>query len=238
MVDTSELTQSGVVDKLEELLEKRLLQRHYRPAREEKFTFWYRFMYDLQAFSMHCLFRTRYHHLPRALADAPFILIANHNSMIDPLLIAYPCKRYQIRFLGKKELVKNPILHFLFTHMRMIAVDRHNMDMHAMRACLKTLQEKHPLGIFPEGTRHKEGVMEQMEGGTAMIALRSGAPLLPVYIAGKARLWHTTHCYFGTPIPYADLAKHGINRDACDALDRRITETYRELAEEHERALR
>ena len=57
----------------------------------------------------------------------------------------------------------------------MIDVDRHNMDMAALRACLKTLREGHPLGVFPEGTRHKEGVMEHMESGIAMIALRSGA---------------------------------------------------------------
>ncbi len=234
IVDTSELTQSGVVDELERLLEKRLQAIRYRPAREEKFTFWYRLMYNIQPFSMRFLFRTRYHHMTRALADAPYILIANHSSMIDPLLIGYACKRYQIRFLGKKELVKNPILKFVFSHMRMIAVDRHNMDMQAMRACLKTLKEGHPLGIFPEGTRHKEGVMEQLEGGTAMMALRSGTPLLPVFIAEKPKLWRMTDCYIGAPIPYDDLAARGINRDTCEALEKRITETYREMMTEHE----
>lgn len=143
----------------------------------------YRAARVVAAFLLTCLSPVTYHHLERAQLDAPYILISNHNSLMDPLLVAWKCYRYQIRFLGKKELVKNPLLRWLFQKLLMIDVDRHNMDMAALRACLKTLREGHPLGVFPEGTRHKEGVMEHMESGIAMIALRSGARLLPAYIA-------------------------------------------------------
>lgn len=97
-----------------------------------------------------------YHGLENVQCDAPYILISNHNSMVDPILIAWGCFRYQIHFLGKKELESVPILRWLFNKLDMIPVDRHNMDMHAVRACLKTLKEGHVLGIFPEGTRTKK----------------------------------------------------------------------------------
>ncbi len=64
-------------------------------------------------------------------------------------------------------------------HLHMIPVDRHHSDMEAMRACLRVTKAGGVLGIFPEGTRHKEGIMEHIESGVALIALRSGVPLIP-----------------------------------------------------------
>lgn len=81
---------------------------------------------------------------------------------VDPILIAWGCFRYQIHFLGKKELESVPILRWLFNKLDMIPVDRHNMDMHAVRACLKTLKEGHVLGIFPEGTQ----AQKRRDGGS------------------------------------------------------------------------
>lgn len=115
----------------------------------------------------------------------------------------------------------------------MIDVDRHNMDMAALRACLKTLREGHSLGVFPEGTRHKEGVMEHMESGIAMIALRSGARILPAYIAGKPGLFRRTHVYYGLPFSVKDIAARGVNREACQEVMERIQQVYAALEKEH-----
>jgi len=157
------------------------------------------------------------------------------NHMFDPMLIAVPVYRYHVRFLGKKELTKNPILKWCVDHLLMIPVDRHNMDMAAVRASLKTLKEGKVLGIFPEGTRHKEGVMQDMESGAAMIALRSGCRMLPAFISQKPKLFSRTHVYFGDPLPVKDIAAKGINKDACDELSDRIAAAYRELIKEHEK---
>ena len=68
--------------------------------------------------------------------------------------------------------------------------------------------------------------MDEIEGGVAMIALRSGAPLIPMYITPKFRMLHRTDCYVGEPIPTDDLRAQGIDRDTCQALLERITATY------------
>ena len=85
------------------------------------------------------------------------------------------------------------------------------------------------LGIFPEGTRHKEGIMEHVESGVALIALRSGVPMIPLYIGGKPRLFRRLDVRVGDPIVMDDLRERGVNRDTCEELLARITETYRAL---------
>ena len=85
------------------------------------------------------------------------------------------------------------------------------------------------LGIFPEGTRHKEGIMEHVESGVALIALRSGVPMIPLYIGGKPRLFRRLDVRVGDPIAMDDLRERGVNRDTCEELLARITETYRAL---------
>ncbi len=237
IVDTSNMMQAQAVEAIGALIEPKVesMLGQTKPAKPEKerFSWTYRAAVWLSGALFCTLFPIRYHHAQRALIEAPFILIANHNSMMDPLVAGWKCRDYQLRFLGKKELVKNPVLKALFTNMRMIPVDRHNMDMTAVRACLKTLKEGHPLGIFPEGTRHKQGVMQDLESGVAMIALRSGAPMLPVYITGKPQWFRAVHCYYGEPIPTAQWAKDGIGKENCEALLAAIRQVYAELVAEH-----
>ena len=161
--------------------------------------------------------------------EAPYILMANHTTMLDPFMMAAAIPQYQIRFIGKKELWKVPPFAWFANNIRAIPVDRHNTDMEAMRACMRVTREGHVLGIFPEGTRHHKGLMTELESGVAMIALRSKVPLVPVYIAGKLGLFRTLHVYVGKPIMMDDLRENGINTESCQALLGRITETYAHL---------
>lgn len=232
IVDTSYLTQEQVV---EDVLRRVKLKLGRMPKAAEPFTPMYRAARAAAAFLFSWLMPVTYHHIERVQLDAPFILLANHNSLLDPMAVGWKCYRYHIRFLGKKELVKNRFGRWLFQKLLMIDVDRHNMDMAAMRACLKTLREGHVLGIFPEGTRHKAGVMESMETGIAMIALRSGAPLLPAYISDKPRLFRRAHVYYADPVYVKDIAQKGVNKEACAEVMERINAAYHVLTAEHER---
>lgn len=230
IIDSSYLTQEQVVDNMVRRIQ---LKQGQRPQPEEKLSGTYRFARGVAWLLCHIFMPVTYHGLENAQEDAPYILISNHNSMVDPILIAWGCFRYQIHFLGKKELESNPILHWFFNKLDMIPVDRHNMDMHAVRACLKTLKEGRVLGIFPEGTRHKKGVMEDLESGIAMIALRSKAPLVPAYMSAKPRLFRRIHLYYGAPIQTAALAEKGINKETCDELLENIRQCYRDMAQKY-----
>lgn len=186
------------------------------------------------------LFKTflpvKYHHRERLAIDPPYILIGNHTSLMDPVIMGVGVKKHQVRFIGKKELWKNPIIAKIFTSMNMIPVDRHNSDMEAMRACMRVTREGGILGIFPEGTRHHEGLMTEMESGIGLIALRSRVPLIPVYIAGKVGLFRRLHVYVGEAIPTEDLREEGVNTDTCRKLMERITEAYAQMHKVHLKA--
>lgn len=232
ILDSSQMTQTQVVQNIVRTVRYRQGQK---PKPEEKFSPIYRFA----RFVAGCLFNTimpiRYHNAEYAQQDAPYILISNHNHMLDPLIVGYKCYRYQIRFLGKRELTKSKFLEWVFKAVWMIPVDRHNMDMSAIRACMKVLKDGKPLGIFPEGTRHKESVMQDIESGIAMMALRGGAQLVPAYITGKPKLFKRMDVYFGQPISLTEVAKKGIKKETCDEVLTIIKDTYQEMVAAHEK---
>ena len=232
ILDSSELTQEQVVDEIVRRVKMRLGQK---PKPAEPFNWVYALAVKVLRAVFALFFPVRYHNIECAQMDAPYILIGNHSHFSDPILLALAIYRYQLRIMGKKELMNNRLFAWFAKQIDAISVDRHNMDMGAIRASLKTVKEGHVLCIFPEGTRYKEGIMEDIESGASMIALRSGARLLPAFIAGKPRLFRTTHVYFHEPVSVKDIAAKGINKEACDAVSERITGIYREMIAVHEK---
>ncbi|MBR6571428.1 MAG: (d)CMP kinase [Clostridia bacterium] len=232
ILDSSELTQEQVVD---DIVRRVNLKLGKKPKPDGEIDGFYRFARAVVAFVLRVFFPVKYHNVERAQLDAPYILIGNHSHLLDPFLIGVPIYRYQVYFLSKKELRSSRVIAWLLDKLQAISVDRHNMDMGALRACLKTLKDGRVLGIFPEGTRHKEGVMQDLESGVSMIALRSRARILPAYIAGKPRLFRTTHVYFHDPVSIADIAARGVNKETCDEVTQRIAQIYREMVEHHEK---
>lgn len=161
----------------------------------------------------------------------PYIYIGNHKSWLDPVYMAYSVKKEQITFLAKKELFEIPALGKILQKIGMIPVDRNHSDMKAVRACLNALKSNEILGVFPEGTRHKKGVMEDVEGGIALIALRSQAPVIPIYLPHPIRAFHKNVCYIGAPIETQDLIEQGIGKETTEALVKRISDTYQIMKE-------
>ena len=107
-----------------------------------------------------------------------------------------------------------------------------NSDMAAMRLCAKTLRDGYVLGIFPEGTRHHKDLMEEVETGAAVLALRAKVPILPVYIESKPRFLRVNHVYIGEPMDISDLCAQGFNTEVVEALCSRIRDTFFELRKE------
>ena len=181
----------------------------------------------------HTLLPVRYHGMEKLRdREAPYVLIANHVHALDPIVVAYPVKRYQCVFLAKKELAKNAFIERLLKKLHCILVDRHNTDMEAMRACMKTLRNGQVLIIFPEGTRHHVGQMEKIENGASLIVMRGKAPVVPVYIDRPLRLLRPVHAWIGDPIPYDDLLEKGINVETCEEMNERMRETFRKMIAE------
>ena len=202
------------------------------PIRDKK-SIIYEIIRILALIVFHTLMPVKCHDREKLDAEAPYVMISNHRHALDPVALAMFIPGRQVIFLGKKELGKNKLVNSILSRAHCILVDRHNTDMNAMRACMKAIKNKRILMIFPEGTRHHEGEMEQIESGASLIAMRSKAPIIPVLITRKLAFFRCTHLYVGDPIPYDDLLEQGINAETCEQMNDRFRETFRGMLKEH-----
>ncbi len=162
--------------------------------------------------------------------DSPYIIVSSHQSVLDPVLIAVHNKWHQIRFLGKTSLRDFFLMRWIVDGLGMIAVERNASDISAMRSCLKVLKANHVLGIFPEGTRKKTHELNDLASGVGLIALKSQAPLIPVYFDRKPRIFRRTNIYVGSEIMFEDLIPLGTSKDACLMLMNRIRSAILDLS--------
>jgi 1-acyl-sn-glycerol-3-phosphate acyltransferase len=127
--------------------------------------------------------------IPRA---GPLIIASNHASNLDvPIIGAWLIPRLgrRIHWLGKKELFDWPIVGWVAAHSGVHPVDRGAADVEAFRLAQRILGEGHALFVFPEGTRSPDGSLQEARDGIALLALRSGAPVVPIGIAGSHGVW-------------------------------------------------
>ena len=95
------------------------------------------------------------------------------------------CAEGASTYAQRKELFENRFMNRVMTWLGAFPVSRGESDLSAMRTSLKLLADGEALGIFPEGHRYVDGEMHEFGNGLALIALRSGAPVVPAYIQGS-----------------------------------------------------
>ena len=157
--------------------------------------------YDMLAPMASFLHPIRVEGLENIPKDEPVVLCPNHSSNWDPILLICALGReVNLRIMGKNQLFKIPILRTVLRKMGVFPVDRGNSDIGAVNFCIQALRDGSMLLVFPEGTRVRGKKKDvRPKGGIAMIAIRSGAKLLPVYIGVKKRLFSKVPILFGKP---------------------------------------
>ena len=117
------------------------------------------------------------------------IIASNHLSSADPAMIASAIYPRSPRYMSKVELFqKEPVIGYLFALSGGFPVRRGRGDRAALREAERLLEAGAALGMFPEGHRSTTGAMMEGHTGTALLALRSGAPVAPVGIWGSEHL--------------------------------------------------
>ena len=115
--------------------------------------------------------------------EGPLIVASNHLNNADPPMIALAMPRYPT-YMAKREMTTWPILGPAFRAFGAFPVRRGGADLSALRAATEMVNSGEMLVMFPEGTRSRTGGLTKGHPGTAFIALRTGAPILPVAVTG------------------------------------------------------
>ncbi len=163
--------------------------------------------------------------------DGPVILAANHASNLDAVVIGswlIPRLGRRIQWLGKKELFAWPLVGWAARNGGVHPVDRDAADVEAFRLARRILDDGQILFVFPEGTRSPDGTLQQARDGIALLAIRTGAPIVPIGIAGSHKVWpkgqrfphpggHVT-VRIGVPFRPADLLPPDTDRRTAKGL--------------------
>jgi 1-acyl-sn-glycerol-3-phosphate acyltransferase len=166
------------------------------------------------------------HHVPVA---GPVLLVSNHSSVLDPPFVGGVSPR-QMSFLAKAELFTIPGFGRLIHALNARPVRREGADAGALRAALRVLEAGGALLVFPEGTRGEEGTLREPKSGAALLAVLSGAPVVPVFVRGSGRAWPRGRrlprpakvvVSFGPPLRFERVAGAG-KKEYYDAVSREM----------------
>lgn len=173
--------------------------------------------------------------MPRVPRARPMMIASNHISGLDPLLIQSVITR-PIVWMMASEYYQLGVLKWVFETIQVIPVARDGKDATALRAAFRALDSGCVLGVFPEGRISMTGDVLPLQTGVAMMALRTGVPVLPVYQTGTPRgqeivqavvLPQHVRLHFGQPI---DLRAEFGRTKGLDAPTHRLHQAIRSLA--------
>lgn len=140
---------------------------------------------NLVRFLFRTLARIEFYNLEYIPTSGPALLTTNHLSYVDtPLLFVNPVRK-DITALVTDKYMNYPFLRWFTITAGGLWIDRDRADFGALSAAREVLSKGMVLGIAPEGTRSKTAQLQEGKPGTVLIALRTGAPILPVGISGS-----------------------------------------------------
>ncbi len=140
------------------------------------------------------------------------LICSNHINNLDPPIVGIASKR-DIHFMAKEELFQIPILKGILPKVHAFPVKRGLSDREALRKGLAVLKEEQVLGLFPEGTRSKDGLLGEGLAGAGFFALRSKAAVLPCAIIGPYKMFRPVKIVFGKPIDFERIREEKVSAD-------------------------
>ncbi len=160
-------------------------------------------------------------HLPET---GPAIIVVNHKADVDPAVVGIVFDR-PLAFMAKRELFEVPVLGRLVAALGAFPIDRGAGDRAALEKALTLLAQGEALLMFPEGTRQPDDEIHEFLPGVGLLALRSGAPVVPVATRGTNRILR-----HGRPGLPALRVKVGPPLDLSAVQGKRGSAAYREVA--------
>ncbi len=140
-------------------------------------------------------------------SEGPYLVCANHQTVLDPVFIAAATGRQQPHFMGKESLFRVPVIGRLVRWLGAFPVARGRSDVGAIKHTIKLIESGRSVGMFPQGTRcpGQDPATTKVKPGVGMIAAHTGVQILPVFIGMKEQRWRffrRVRVVIGEPIPF------------------------------------
>ncbi len=194
---------------------------------------WYRIVQFVFSILFRILFRLQVIGKENIPKTGPVVIACNHVSLLDPPMVGTASSR-PVHFMAKSELFV-PILGTLYQSLGAFPVHRGAADPQAIRTALILLKQKKVLGIFPEGTRSKDGKLGKAQPGALAIAIKGKATVVPACILGsnlakRKSFWPQIKVIFGKPL---SLENESGNKVKVEELSERLMAEIGHLIETH-----
>jgi 1-acyl-sn-glycerol-3-phosphate acyltransferase len=202
------------------------MSREPAAAREAGPVYWLGWL--LSRAALRTYFRGRVAGAEHVPAAGPALLAANHASYLDPPFVGAATRR-PLTFLARATLFTSPLLGALIRRTNAVPVDREGGGPAGLKLVLGALARGRAVVLFPEGTRTRDGRLQPARAGIGLVALKSGAPVIPVWLGGSFRAFGRAAKFprparvevrFGPPVDLAPLRAElaAAGRDAAKAL--------------------
>ena len=176
---------------------------------------WYAFLKFVMRLTAVAAFQFRCQGRAFVPATGPGLILSNHQSHFDPLLIGLASDR-RLNYVARKTLFRFAPLRWFIKSVNAFPIDREGTGFGGLKESLKRLKQGEVVVLFPEGTRSPDGQVHAVKPGFVALARRTGVPLLPVAIAGAYDAWPrrrrfpslgVIHVVFGQPIGPAEVSR-------------------------------
>lgn len=128
------------------------------------------------------------HHMPRT---GPVLVIANHQSYFDPVLVGLAARRH-LSYLARKSLFRRPAFRWLIRMLNAVPIDQNGAALEGLRTAMQLLHAGKAVIVFPEGERTQTGELRTLQPGIHLLIKRTRATVVPMGIAGAFDAWPRT----------------------------------------------
>lgn len=152
---------------------------------------YYRFTRACCQFLYVSFFRGRVYGLHHVPASGGVLLVSNHQSFLDPVLITLALHR-EGNYMARDTLFASPLFRRLIESLNAFPIKRASADVGALKEIIRRLKDGRVVVTFPEGTRTQDGSIGPLLEGSIVVAKRAGCAIVPTVIEGAFKAWPRT----------------------------------------------
>lgn len=147
---------------------------------------------------------------PKNLFNGPFIIISNHTSYLDPVILLNTVWNRRISFVATQELYASKFGNFFFNAIRCIKINKENVSMQTFKEVKNVIERGHIVGLFPEGHIETGENIDTFKSGAVMFAVLCNVPIVQVYIHERSSFWQRQKVVVSNKINVNELIKSKI----------------------------